>query len=343
MRWDYRFSKHNGTFALKEGWSLVVSNLSLKEGFLFVFKKTAPYTYLLTPFEKVHHYPTKLPMISMFTSISFERKFGCIDSFSRSFTDVCKDVLLIPKELVNVSIGVGKLKETFKIYVNQWDSFDVLLQCDPLRNCYFITDRWENVVHYMDMQTGIVLVLRYVADYIFLLTTFDLNGCEIVAPKSNDSPIDDTSSPNLEVPQITEDLDVEESSDTDSDSDYVVSNESSDDIDDADFDVAFSDYEVDPDGYPLQFVWYCSKHFRLDVKVASLLRIHRTLKMTVENLNRVDTVIDFRLEKHGKGFRYTACQFTKKFTKSNGIYRNMRCKFVYSEEKAKLILKKVYR
>ncbi|KAM0054199.1 putative transcription factor B3-Domain family [Helianthus debilis subsp. tardiflorus] len=118
MRWDYRFSKHNGTFALKEGWSSVISDFSLKEGCLLVFKKTAPYTYLLTPFEKVHHYPTKVPMISIFTSISFERKFGCMDSFSHSFTDVCKDVLLIPKELVNVSIGVGKLKEIFKIYVN---------------------------------------------------------------------------------------------------------------------------------------------------------------------------------------------------------------------------------
>ncbi|KAJ0752113.1 hypothetical protein HanPI659440_Chr09g0320611 [Helianthus annuus] len=65
--------------------------------------------------------------------------------------------------------------------------------------------------------------------------------------------------------------------------------------------------------------------------------------MTVENLNGVDTVNDFRREKHGKGFRYAACQFTKKFTKPNGIYINLRCKFVYSEEKAKLILKKVYR
>ncbi|KAJ0853645.1 putative transcription factor B3-Domain family [Helianthus annuus] len=254
---------------------------------------------------------------------------------------------LIPKELVNVSIGVAKLKETFKIYVNQWDFFDVLLQRDPLRNCYFITDGWKKVVHYMGMQTGIVLVLRYAADYIFLLTAFNLNGCEIVAPKSNDSPIEDTSSPNLEVPQITEDLqhqsDVEESNDTDSDSDYVVSNESSDDIDDADFDVAVSDYEADTDEYPIQIVWYCSKHFRLNVKVASLSRIHRALKMTVENLNGVDTVIDFRWEKHGKGFRYAACQFTKKFTKPNGIYRNMRCKFVYSEEKTKLVLKKVYR
>ncbi|MFS7987610.1 hypothetical protein Hanom_Chr11g01024961 [Helianthus anomalus] len=152
MRWDYQFLKHSGSFPLKEGW-LVVYELSLKEGCLLVFKKTAPYTYLLTPFEKVHHYLTKLPMISIFTSVSFERKFGCMDSFSHSFTDVCKDVLLIPNNLVNISIGVGKLKETFKIYVNQWDSFDVVLQRDPLRNCYFITNGWEKVVHCMGLQT----------------------------------------------------------------------------------------------------------------------------------------------------------------------------------------------
>ncbi|MFS7960051.1 hypothetical protein Hanom_Chr08g00698411 [Helianthus anomalus] len=47
--------------------------------------------------------------------------------------------------------------------------------------------------------------------------------------------------------------------------------------------------------------------------------------------------------KHGKGIRYAACQWTKKFNKPNGIYRNMKCKFVYSTEKAKLILKKVYK
>ncbi|MFS7978215.1 putative transcription factor B3-Domain family [Helianthus anomalus] len=104
--------------------------------------------------------------------------------------------MLIPNDLVNISTGVAKLKETFKIFVNQWDSFDVVLQHDPLRNCYFITDGWEKVVHYMGLQTGAILVLRYVGDYIFQLTVFDLNGCESVAPKANDSPKGDTSSPN---------------------------------------------------------------------------------------------------------------------------------------------------
>ncbi|KAJ0521552.1 hypothetical protein HanIR_Chr10g0472261 [Helianthus annuus] len=125
--------------------------------------------------------------------------------------------------------------------------------------------------------------------------------------------------------------DVEETNDVDSDSDYVVSDESSDDGDDVDFDAVVSDYEVDPDVYPIEF--------RLNVKVASLSRIHRSLKMTVENLNGIDTVIDFRREKHGKGFKYAACQWTKKFTKPNGIYRNMKCKFVYSTEKSQADLK----
>ncbi|KAF5813254.1 hypothetical protein HanXRQr2_Chr03g0096081 [Helianthus annuus] len=123
--------------------------------------------------------------------------------------------------------------------------------------------------------------------------------------------------------------DVEESNDVDFDSDYVVSDESSDDGDDADFDAAVSDYEAHPD--------------RLNAKVALLSSIDRSLKMTVQNLNGVDTVVNFRPEKHGKGFRYVACQWTKKFTKPNHIYRNMKCKFVYSIDKAKLILKKVYK
>ncbi|MFS8032977.1 hypothetical protein Hanom_Chr17g01564081 [Helianthus anomalus] len=33
-------------------------------------------------------------MISIFTSISFDRNFGCMDSFSHSFSDASKDVLV---------------------------------------------------------------------------------------------------------------------------------------------------------------------------------------------------------------------------------------------------------
>ncbi|MFS8016755.1 hypothetical protein Hanom_Chr15g01372261 [Helianthus anomalus] len=157
----------------------------------------------------------------MFTSISFERNFGCMDSFSHSFSDASKDVLLM------------------------------------------------------------------------------------------DSPKGDISSPKLQVSPIAEDMDhqsaVEESNDVDFDSDYVVSDESSDDGDDADCNAVVSDYEAHPDVYPIEFVRYFKQHF------------------------------------HGKGFRYVACQWTKKFTKPNRIYRNLKCKFVYYTNKAKLIIKKVYK
>ncbi|MFS7963164.1 hypothetical protein Hanom_Chr08g00734891 [Helianthus anomalus] len=63
---------------------------------------------------------------------------------------------------------------------------------------------------------------------------------------------------------------------------------------------------------------------RLNAKVALLSRIDRLLNMTIQNLNGVDTIVKFRPEKHGKGFRYMACQWTKKFTKPNRIYRNMK-------------------
>ncbi|KAM0013451.1 hypothetical protein Hdeb2414_s0014g00430191 [Helianthus debilis subsp. tardiflorus] len=42
-------------------------------------------------------------------------------------------------------------------------------------------------------------------------------------------------------------------------------------------------------------------------------------KMTVQNLAGVDTVVTFRPDKHGGGFRYVANEWRTKFTKPNGI------------------------
>ncbi|KAJ0852057.1 putative DNA-binding pseudobarrel domain superfamily [Helianthus annuus] len=244
-------------------------------------------------------------------------------------------------------IGVGKLKKSFKVYVNQWDSFDVLIHPDPLRNCYFITDGWDKIVRYMDLLTGVVLVLRYVANYTFQLTVFNLNGCEIIVTKADDSLKGDTSSHKFQLAEIAKDMDhrsdVEESSDEDFDSDCVVSDESSDDGGDEDFVVMVSDYEADPNYHPIEFVWDYQQRFHLNAKVPSMARIDMSLKMTVQNLNGVDTIVNFRPEKHGKGFRYVAWEWTKKFTKPDRIHRNMKCKFVYSPDKAKLILEKVYK
>ncbi|MFS7889663.1 hypothetical protein Hanom_Chr00s000004g01609631 [Helianthus anomalus] len=41
-------------------------------------------------------------------------------------------------------------------------------------------------------------------------------------------------------------------------------------------------------------------------KVASIARVDVSRKMTIENLAGVDTVVTFRPEKHGEGFRYVA-------------------------------------
>ncbi|KAJ0453816.1 hypothetical protein HanIR_Chr15g0733371 [Helianthus annuus] len=63
--------------------------------------------------------------------------------------------------------------------------------------------------------------------------------------------------------------------------------------------------------------------------------------MTVQNLAGVDTVVTFRPEKHGVGFRYVANAWRTKFTKPNGINAPHRCTFLYSPDADKLILKKV--
>ncbi|XP_022024112.1 replication protein A 70 kDa DNA-binding subunit E-like [Helianthus annuus] len=72
-----------------------------------------------------------------------------------------------------------------------------------------------------------------------------------------------------------------------------------------------------------------------------MARVDVSWKMTVQNLGGVDTVVTFRLEKHGRGFRYVANGWRSKFTKPNGINAPQRCTFVYSPDADKLILKKV--
>ncbi|MFS7918001.1 hypothetical protein Hanom_Chr03g00195851 [Helianthus anomalus] len=66
-----------------------------------------------------------------------------------------------------------------------------------------------------------------------------------------------------------------------------------------------------------------------------------TIEMCVQNLAGVDTMISFRAEKHGGGFRYEALEWRTKFTKPNGINHPAKCTFVYCQLQNKLILKKV--
>ncbi|KAM0046668.1 putative transcription factor B3-Domain family [Helianthus debilis subsp. tardiflorus] len=82
-------------------------------------------------------------------------------------------------------------------------------------------------------------------------------------------------------------------------------------------------------------------NLRLPNKVARMSRIDVSLKLTIKNCDGVDTVVSFRPEKHGPGFRYVANEWIRKFTKPNGINAPQKCSFVYSPDAGKLILKKV--
>ncbi|KAJ0577497.1 hypothetical protein HanIR_Chr05g0236661 [Helianthus annuus] len=83
------------------------------------------------------------------------------------------------------------------------------------------------------------------------------------------------------------------------------------DEDDEDSDGSSDDAKDDPDYHPLQF--------RLNTRVAEMSRIDMSLKLTIQNLHGVDTVIDFRPEKLGQGFRYAASQWGKRFLIPNDI------------------------
>ncbi|MFS7988441.1 hypothetical protein Hanom_Chr11g01034831 [Helianthus anomalus] len=89
-----------------------------------------------------------------------------------------------------------------------------------------------------------------------------------------------------------------------------------DDEDDEDGSGSSDDSKHDPDYHPVQFVWKFDRRF-------------------------VNYVIAFRPEKHGKGFRYVASEWRKKFLNLNGIKPPGKCTFVYEPNVGKLIMKKV--
>ncbi|KAF5790472.1 hypothetical protein HanXRQr2_Chr09g0383641 [Helianthus annuus] len=102
----------------------------------------------------------------------------------------------------------------------------------------------------------------------------------------------------------------------------------SDDEDDEDSGGSSDDAKDDPDYHPEQFVWKFDRRLRLNARVAEMSRIAMSLKLTIQNLHRVDTVIDFRPEKHGRGFRYAASQWRKKLLIPNDIKEPQKCTFV---------------
>ncbi|KAJ0765390.1 putative transcription factor B3-Domain family [Helianthus annuus] len=361
--WNVNFSKNNGTFAFTEGWSKVVCDLCLSDGCILLFKQVNPYNYILTPFFKETPYPLCDPGISLFLSISSLPNRNYIESFCHVFNDQSVNTLLLPTFVVKNTIGVGKLRRPMKVHLNSWDSLDVFVEKDSDSKCYFFTNGWNNIVQHLGVRTQNLVVLRYIFDYNFQLTLFDVNGSEVVIPRVALKFNSDTGFPSStpvvkNVDDFHHDDDIKSEVDpevdvlfepSDSDESVVGSSDSDlsddEDFDDDDFEDSTSesdDDKKDPDYQPLEFEWeYHPRHFRLNSKVASLARVDVSGKMTVQNLAGVDTVVTFRPEKHGRGFRYVANAWRTKFTKPNGINAPHRCTFVYSPDADKLILKKV--
>ncbi|KAJ0824524.1 hypothetical protein HanRHA438_Chr17g0793371 [Helianthus annuus] len=269
---------------------------------------------------------------------------------------------VIPFEFVDGTIRLPSIRKlTFKVHVNWWDSFDVLIAKDPNLNVYLIYDGWDNVVSYVPIYPDYYVVMRYIFEKNFQVVVYDLNGCEVLAPKRVYTPaavnipkpvpsfieIQDSDAHTDDENDVDEsDPDYNESIGYDSDdASSIITNSDSYGMDNDEEDVEVSDSgedsKFDPDYHPIEFEWKYDRHFRLNSDLAEASRIDMTMETCVQNLAGEDTMISFRAEAHGSGFRYEALQWRTKFTKPNGINHPAKCTFVYCQVQKKLILKKV--
>ncbi|KAM0045626.1 hypothetical protein Hdeb2414_s0009g00306181 [Helianthus debilis subsp. tardiflorus] len=218
-------------------------------------------------------------------------------------------------------------KLTFKIHVNLWDSFDVMIEKDPNTKVYFVYNSWDNFVSYVPIYPDYYVVMRCIFKQNFLLIVYDLNGCEVLVPKgvytlaAVNIPKPDTL--NIEIQDTDAETDHENDED-ESDPDYnesmdddsvdvssILTNSDSDGMyDEEDVEVSDSkeDKKVDPDYNPIEFEWKYDRRFRLNVDVAEASKIDMTMKRYVQNLAGVDTLISFLADKHGSGFHYEALE-----------------------------------
>ncbi|KAJ0591389.1 putative transcription factor B3-Domain family [Helianthus annuus] len=301
-------TKHKDAFVFMDGWEHIVAKLSFTEGCFLMFKQIDLYSYLLTPFKNMQDHPIFGSNVPLFTSMSTEKTISNVEYFCQRFTQESNDNLLdeytqiILADFVEDTIRLPSIsKLTFKVHVNLWDSFDVMIQKDRDTKVYFLYDSWDNVVSYVHIYPDYYFVMRYIFKQNFQLIVYDLNGCEILVPKRVST-------------LAAEDVEVSDSEE---------------------------DKKGDPDYNPIEFEWKYDRRFRLNVNVAEASRIDMTMEMYVQNLAGVDTLISFRADKHGGGFRYEALEWRTKFTKPNGINSPAKCTFVYCPVQNKLILKKV--
>ncbi|MFS8031865.1 putative transcription factor B3-Domain family [Helianthus anomalus] len=82
------------------------------------------------------------------------------------------------------TIGVSKLKEAMKVYINAWNWFDVFIEKDRISKCYFFGDGWKKVVGFLGFDEKCVVAIRYLFYYNFHLTLFDVNRCDVLVPKA---------------------------------------------------------------------------------------------------------------------------------------------------------------
>ncbi|KAM0070821.1 putative transcription factor B3-Domain family [Helianthus debilis subsp. tardiflorus] len=181
--WNIKFSKNNGAFAFTEGWSKVAADLTLTEGCILLFRQINPFNYVLTPFFKETPYPCCDLDLSLFTSISSFSNRKYIESFCHVFSDQPINTLLLPTYVFKNTIGVGKLRRPMNVHLNAWDSLDVFVEKDPRNKCYFFTNGWNNIVQHIGVRIEFVVVLRYLFDYNFQLTMFNVNGSDVSIPR----------------------------------------------------------------------------------------------------------------------------------------------------------------
>ncbi|XP_035845304.1 uncharacterized protein LOC118491553 [Helianthus annuus] len=355
------FTKNKDEFVFMDGWEHIVAKLSFTDGCFLMFKQIDLYSYLLTPFTNMQDHPIFGSSVPLFTFMSTEKTISNVEYFCQRFTQESNDNLIIPVDFVEDTIRLPSIsKLTFKVHVNLWDSFDVMIQKDRNLKVYLLYDSWDNVVSYVPIYPDYYVVMRYIFKQNFQLIVYDLNGCEILVPKR----VYTIAAVNIPKPGTlnieTQDTDDETNHENNEDESVQDYNESMDDdsvdvssnLTNSDIDGIYNEEDVevsdcegdkkgDPDYNPIEFEWKYDRHFRLSADLAEASRIDMTMEMYVQNLDGVDTLISFRGEKNGGGFRYEALKWRTKFTKPNGINPPATCTFVYCPVQNKLILKKV--
>lgn len=188
---------------------------------------------------------------------------------------------IIPADFVEDTIRLPSIsKLTFKVHVNLWDSFDVMIQKDRNLKVYLLYDSWDNVVSYVPIYPDYYVVMRYIFKQNFQLIVYDLNGCEILVPKR----LYTLAAGNIPKPgpsnierQDTDDETDHENDEEESDPDYnesmnddsvdvssILTNSDIDGMNDEE-DVEVSDSEEDkkgdPDYNPIEFEWKYDRRF----------------------------------------------------------------------------------